>query len=160
MQIEIRAADLQDPEHQSAIVDLLNMYASEPMGAGEPLPEDVQLRLIPGLQAQPSGRHFIAFVDEQPVGVAIGFLGFSTFWARPLLNIHDLAVRPELRGNGVGTALLHAIESTARDEGCCKVTLEVRADNVRARQLYVRFGFDPGQLDSSAMSFWSKKLIQ
>ena len=158
MQIDIRPADLDDPSHQQAIIELLDMYASEPMGADQALPEDVRRRLIPGLRQQPSGRHFLAFADDRPVGIAIGFLGFSTFWAQPLLNIHDLAVRPELRGGGVGTALLQAIESAAREAGCCKVTLEVRADNVRARKLYVRLGFDPGQPDSSAMSFWSKKL--
>ena len=33
------------------------------------------------------------------------------------------------------------MESCARAAGCCKVTLEVREDNGRARGLYERIGF-------------------
>jgi len=65
----------------------------------------------------------------------------STFAARPLLNLHDLAVLPERRGLGVGRALLEAVEARARDLGCCKLTLEVRQDNARAQALYESFGF-------------------
>jgi ribosomal protein S18 acetylase RimI-like enzyme len=70
-----------------------------------------------------------------------GIVGASTFHARPLLNIHDLAVMPEWRGHGVGTALLGAIEGRALQRSCCKVTLEVQDDNQRARALYERCGF-------------------
>jgi ribosomal protein S18 acetylase RimI-like enzyme len=68
-------------------------------------------------------------------------VGYSTFRARPLLNLHDLAVQPEARERGVGGALLAAVESHARALGCCKVTLEVREDNASARRLYERVGF-------------------
>jgi ribosomal protein S18 acetylase RimI-like enzyme len=73
--------------------------------------------------------------------VAVCFLGFSTFAARPLLNVHDLAVLPECRGKGVGRALLEAAEARARAHGCCKLTLEVQDSNQRARGLYASFGF-------------------
>jgi ribosomal protein S18 acetylase RimI-like enzyme len=83
----------------------------------------------------------LALEGERPVGMAICFVGFSTFQARPLLNIHDLAVVPDCRGQGIGRALLAEAEKQALLRGCCKLTLEVREDNLPARSLYERFGF-------------------
>jgi ribosomal protein S18 acetylase RimI-like enzyme len=91
---------------------------------------------------------------------AVCFLGFSTFAARRLLNIHDIAVEPEERGAGVGQKLLARIEQRARDLGCCKLTLEVQENNTRAMRLYTRFGFEAFELASEAgrALFWQKKL--
>ena len=83
----------------------------------------------------------VAARAERPVGVAVCFVGYSTFLARPVLNLHDLAVLPEARGGGVGAALLAAVAERARALGCAKVTLEVREDNAAARRLYARTGF-------------------
>jgi ribosomal protein S18 acetylase RimI-like enzyme len=68
-------------------------------------------------------------------------VGFSTFAARLLINIHDLAVIPEYRGRGIGRLLLEAVEAKGHELGCCKLTLEVREDNQRAQRLYDKFGF-------------------
>jgi len=50
-------------------------------------------------------------------------------------------VRLEERA-GVGRALLEAVEARALELGCCKLTLEVHEDNLRARRLYEHFGFE------------------
>jgi GNAT superfamily N-acetyltransferase len=134
-------ADYDDPIHGNGILDVLDSYASDPVGGGEPLPADVREALMQRLREHPTTRVLLAFADDAPVGVAICFLGLSTFRAQPLLNIHDLAVVPEWRGKGVGRALLEASEDLGRREGCCKLTLEVQEDNLRARGLYESFGF-------------------
>jgi ribosomal protein S18 acetylase RimI-like enzyme len=156
--LSVRPADLHQRQDQSAVLELLDMYAREPLGSGEPLALDVRERLIPDLQRLANCRAFLAFQDDRPVGLAICFLGYSSFQARPLLNIHDLAVTPQMRGQGVGRALLQAIEAEARRSGCCRLTLEVRADNVVARRLYQDFGFNPGDPASDSLSFWKKPL--
>ena len=57
------------------------------------------------------------------------------------VHINNLAVRPEHRGRGYGSALLtHALADGAR-QGAPKATLEVRRSNEAARRLYERFGF-------------------
>lgn len=157
-EIDIRRADWQHPADQQAVLELLDRYARDPLGQGGPLSDAVRQRLIPGLRAQPGTVVLLAWRDSQPGGLAVCFEGFSTFHARPLLNLHDLIVVPELRGRGVGRALLQAVEAEAVRRGCCKLTLEVRADNLRARRLYRTMGFDSGE-SAPEMSFWTKPLF-
>jgi GNAT superfamily N-acetyltransferase len=150
MSIEIRAANLQDPADAEALVYLLDAYARDPMGGGQPLDRDVAQRLVPALREHPGARVLLASRGGRPVGVATCFLGFSTFAARPLLNVHDLGVLPEHRGSGVGRALLGAAEALARSLGCVKLTLEVLEDNERARRAYASFGFRDYELGGVA----------
>jgi ribosomal protein S18 acetylase RimI-like enzyme len=140
-EVSVVEADLNDSQHQTAILQLINAYARDPMGDGRDLPGGVRDRLISGLQQHPTTLILLAFDAATPVGVAVCFVGFSTFTARPLINIHDLAVIPDYRGRGIGRLLLEGVEAKGRELGCCKLTLEVREDNHRAQRLYQRFGF-------------------
>lgn len=139
--LTIVEANLADPRHQDAIIAMIHAYAGDPMGGGHGLPEDIRAALIPGLQKHPTTLVFLAFHGTEPVGVAVCFIGFSTFAARTLINIHDLAVIPAYRRQGVGQLLLEQVAAKGRELGCCKLTLEVREDNTPAQQLYQRMGF-------------------
>ncbi|MFQ5699149.1 MAG: GNAT family N-acetyltransferase [Myxococcota bacterium] len=141
MPIEIVEAEPGNPVHDLGVVEILDAYAREPAGGGRPLSDEVRSRLPAELRALPDAYVWLALEGPDPVGVAICFRGFSTFSARPLLNLHDLAVLPSHRGRGIGTRLLQTLEARARDLGCCKLTLEVRGDNPRAHALYARMGF-------------------
>jgi GNAT superfamily N-acetyltransferase len=157
--IEVRDADYDLPVHRDGILDIIDSYARDPIGSGKALPAEVLDSLVPRLRDHPTARVLLAFADATPVGVAICFVGFSTFRAQPLLNIHDLAVLPDWRGKGVGRALLAGAETRARQEGCCKLTLEVQEDNVRARGLYESFGFGDFAIGDPALTrFLSKEL--
>ena len=142
MELHIREANFSDSRDCAGIVDVLDSYAVDPLGGGRPLPGDVRNRLVPLLRDHPTSLVLLAFAREEPVGLAVCFFGLSTFQAKPLLNIHDLAVVPEYRGRGVGRALLDAVEAHARSRGCCKLTLEVLDANTRAETLYRSFGFE------------------
>ena len=139
--IEILQADLDLPEHQEAVLTLLDAYARDPMGNGKALSNEVRGDLIPGLQRHPTTIIFLAFQNKNAVGIATCFGGFSTFAARPLINIHDFYVIPDLRGQKIGHMILAAVEQKARATGCCKVTLEVQQNNHRARRIYEAAGF-------------------
>jgi len=158
MTLHVRDADLDDERDARSIIALLDSYASAPVGGGQPLASDVRERLIPMLREHPTSLVLLAFVDDEPVGIAVCFFGLSSFRARPLLNIHDLAVLPQHHGKGVGQALLKAVEDRARRKGCCKLTLEVLDDNARARNLYRRFGFGDVVVDQSPTRFLAKQL--
>lgn len=141
--IKIVEANLEQIEHQLAVLKLTDVYASDPMGNGRPLSESVRRDLISGLRRHPTTVIFLAYHDGRPIGIANCFIGFSTFVARPLINISDLAVLPGNRGRGVGRKLLETVEGKARELGCCKLTIEVQENNHRAKHLYQSVGFSP-----------------
>ena len=143
-------ADLNRSDHQQAVLQLVNNYARDPMGDNQDLPQEVQQRLIPGLQAHPTTMIFLAYRGDEAVGIAVCFLGFSTFAAQPLINIHDLAVNPDCRGQGIGRLLLQHVEQKARDLDCCRLTLEVQQNNTPAQGLYLSFGFVRAEYDPEA----------
>lgn len=59
--------------------------------------------------------------------------------ARPLINVHDLAVVPAFRGQGIGTLVITAMEQIAQERDCCKLTLEVLSGNQTAQQTLSAF---------------------
>ena len=150
MPIEIVEADLSRTEHQHAVVELVDAYAMDPMGNGGPLSADVRRALIPGLQQHSTTVIFLAYQGDKAIGIAVCFLGFSTFAARPLINVHDLAVLPSHRGQGTCRRLLEEVERKARAMDCCKLTLEVLENNHRARQVYEAAGFAQAVYEEAA----------
>lgn len=137
---EVVEADLERPDHVRDVLAMTAAYACDPMGNSAPLAPAVLDQLIVGLRSHPTTRVFLIYDRGEALGIATCFLGFSTFQARPLLNIHDFAILPDERGKGLGLILLRAVAATARELGCCKVTLEVQENNSRARRLYERAG--------------------
>jgi GNAT superfamily N-acetyltransferase len=161
-----RPVDLGRPSDQQALLDLLQMYALDPMGGGAGLAPVASQRLVTRLQATPHYRGWLAWASDeddappQPVGLLNAFVGFSTFAAAPLLNVHDIAVVPHARGAGIGRALLRAAEAHALALGCCKLTLEVLEGNLAAQALYADEGYASYSLDpqTGRAMFWQKKL--
>jgi ribosomal protein S18 acetylase RimI-like enzyme len=155
MSVRTEPADLRNPEHQQQVLALLDMYSRDAMGDGAPLSARVRAGLIDGLCKHPAALVLLAWQDDEAAGLLVAFEGFSTFHARPLLNIHDLAVYPQYRHRGIGRALLAAAEVQARRRNCCRLTLEVRSDNRPAQKLYRSEGFGD---TVPAMHFWHKTL--
>jgi GNAT superfamily N-acetyltransferase len=158
--LDVVEADLGDPRHQAAVLELTRAYARDPMGNGCDLPDVVQRALIDGLRNHPTTLVFVAFDGSRPVGIATCFIAFSTFAARPLINLHDLHVVEDLRGKGIGRRLLEAVEGKARRLDCCKLTLEVQEKNDLALALYESFGFVGGryQPEAGVVLFREKRL--
>ena len=140
-------ANLADPRHAEAVLSLLDEYAADPMGGGEPLSEYARNNLVSELAARASIRIVLAFEGDDPAGIALCIEGFSTFSCRPLVNIHDLAVSSKYRGRCIGRELIAQVERIARATGCCKITLEVLEGNAPAQSLYRSCGFAGYQLD-------------
>jgi len=141
MTIRFELADYLDRRQATEISSLLNQYASEPLGGGKPLPQHVMANLCAELAKRPYAFSLLAYDDDVAVGLANCFETFSTFACRPLLNIHDLVIRAEYRGRGLGSALLAEIQREAIERGCCKITLEVLEGNTPAKGLYESVGF-------------------
>jgi ribosomal protein S18 acetylase RimI-like enzyme len=157
---EIVRIDLTQAIHGSAVLQLLNEYALDPMGGGSPLSEFVQANLVGQLRDRSTFHGVLAFVDGQPAGLINCFEGFSTFAAQPLLNLHDVVVSKEHRGRGLFKKMYLEVEAIALDIGACKLTLEVLKGNDVAQSAYRSVGFSGFELDPATghALFWQKKL--
>lgn len=150
MTIKITIIDFKNAKHRHDLVFLLDSYASDPMGGGEPLAVEKKAQLTDELAKLPHYIGFIAYDGDTPVALANCFMGFSTFACRPLINIHDFVVVDEFRGKGVSQQLMASIAEKAKSLDCCKITLEVLSGNQIAINAYEKFGFSLYQLDESA----------
>jgi len=160
MKIEVIRADYGNRQHAGQIVELLDHYARDPMGGAAPLSDYARSHLVVQLAQRADALTLLAVVNGQFAGLANCFEGFSTFAARPLMNIHDIAVLPAFRGLGVSQRLLAAVEDEARVRQCCKITLEVLEGNTVAQASYRKFGFAGYELQPEAgrALFWQKTL--
>jgi ribosomal protein S18 acetylase RimI-like enzyme len=145
--LEIVRVDFADPAHAAALIDLLDHYARDPAGGGEPLSDFARGNLVTSLAARPFIFSVLAFDSATPVGLINAIEGFSTFACRPLVNVHDVVVMPGHRGRGIAAQLFAEVEAIARERGACKLTLEVLTGNRTARALYEKLGFDDYRLD-------------
>jgi GNAT superfamily N-acetyltransferase len=82
----------------------------------------------------------IARLDARPAGFALFFHNYSTFLAKPGIYLEDLFVVPELRGRGVGKALLTKLAQIARDRDCGRLEWSVLDWNQPAIDFYQRIG--------------------
>jgi GNAT superfamily N-acetyltransferase len=147
--------DLKNEEHRKQLIHLLDLYMQDDMGIGKPMPVKLVPRILEGLKSYPGYLGFFALVDGEYAALANCNSNFSTFKAKPLINIHDFVVHPDLRGKGVGEFLLNAIAGYGRQHGFCKVNLEVRNDNFNAQKLYRKAGYAECR---PPMFFWEKNL--
>ena len=69
----------------------------------------------------------------------LGYVGSQT--CQDETDMMNIAVSPTSRRQGVARALIEALVSALRQRGSKQLTLEVRASNGPARQLYESLGF-------------------
>lgn len=87
--------------------------------------------------ADPQDLALVAEQGSTVVGVVrLGFAGRSA-------GVYGLAVRSDLRGRGIGRAVLTQVCLEARRRGATTVTLEVEVGNDHALGLYTSLGFEP-----------------
>jgi GNAT superfamily N-acetyltransferase len=91
----------------------------------------------------------IAEWQGEPAGFAVYFESFSTFQGLPSLYLEDLFVLPDLRGRGIGRALLVQLARIAKTRNCGRFEWNVLNWNRRAIELYEKLGATP-------MTEWTK----
>ncbi len=133
--------DLDNEIHCVNLVKLLNDYMKDEMGTGKPMPAGLGAKIIEGLKNHPAYLGFFVCIENEFVALANCNRNFSTWQAKPLLNIHDFIVSPNFRKQGAGLFMLSQIERYAIEKGFCRINLEVRHDNHIAQNLYLKAGF-------------------
>jgi len=153
MELSILNVDLQNELHCAQLIKLLNDYMNDPMGNNAPMDESLAPQIIAGLKTYAGYLGFFVLSGDQFAGLANCNQNFSTFKAKPILNIHDFIVAPEFRTIGAGHFLMNGILDYASKNGFCRVNLEVREDNHAAKSLYLKVGFSECE---PPMHFWEK----
>lgn len=92
---------------------------------------------------RPSAEVVLAEWAGQPAGFALFFHNFSTFLGRRGLYLEDLYVRPDLRGHGIGRALLAHLAGLAVTRGCGRMEWSVLDWNQQAWGFYQVLGAVP-----------------
>lgn len=93
-------------------------------------------RMLSGETGEFAG--FLALVGDRPVGL-VHYLFHRHGWrAEPVCYLQDLYADPEVRGMGVGAALITAVYAAADEAGAPSVYWMTQEDNATARKLYDR----------------------
>jgi len=78
--------------------------------------------------------------SRRPAGKTVA--GYIIYWhVHDEIHIHNIAVRSDMRRQGVATGMLEEALLRSRREGAHRVTLEVRRSNLPAQRMYGKFGF-------------------
>ena len=121
---------------QAERADLLAIVRIENASFPQPWPYDA----FEGFLGEPG-----FLVAETSDGQVAGYVVSDVMpnYGRDIGHVKDIAVHPECRGNGIGSALLGRSLAVLAGAGVYSVKLEVRDSNEGAKRLYRGFGFDP-----------------
>jgi len=92
---------------------------------------------------KPDAEVLLACIGAEAAGFAVFFHNYSTWWGRRGIYLEDLFVRPEMRGRGIGKALLRALAVIARERDCARMEWSVLDWNQPAIDFYRTLGAIP-----------------
>ena len=133
-----------EPADAQAVAELLDAFNRE-FATPTPGPHVLATRLRTLL----AGNAVVALVSgAPPVAVALMTLRPNVWYDGPVALLDELYVVPELRGRGIGSALLALVEVTARQRGAELLEINVDGEDTDTRRFYERHGYtntEPGQ---------------
>ena len=106
---------------------------------------------------------FVAESNSKIVGMALLYNRYST-WKGPIIHLEDLVVTNEMRGTGLGTALLNEVVKYGADHGVKRINWEVLDWNEPAIKFYEKKGaivlrdWDVVQLDEKGIQNYINSL--
>lgn len=136
--LRIRPAVAQDVPQILEFIRALAKYEREP-DAVTATEADL---LRDGFGPQPFFWCLIAEQNGTPAGFALCFYSYSTWLGRPGVYLEDLFVLPEMRGLGIGKALLRRVAAIAVEKDCPRLGWEVLDWNTPAIDFYAAMGAD------------------
>jgi GNAT superfamily N-acetyltransferase len=94
------------------------------------------------IAGDPNNALMVAESDGRVVGVFhLTFIQYVAYRGRVVAQIENVVVDPDLRGRGVGEAMMRWAIDEARRRGCLRVQLTTNKVRKRAHQFYARLGF-------------------
>ena len=136
MTTTIRPATSADGPQILTFIRALATYEREP-NAVKASEADI---LRDGFGPNPFFSCLMAEHDGRLAGFALYFFSYSTWLGRPGLYIEDIFVEPELRGQGIGKALLERVAAIAVEKHCPRLHWAVLDWNTPAIEFYKAMG--------------------
>ncbi len=136
MATTIRPATPKDIPEILGFIRALAAYEREPDAV---LATEADL-LRDGFGSNPFFSCLIAEHNGRQAGFALYFFSYSTWMGRPGLYLEDIFVEPELRGLGIGKALLERVAAIAVEKHCPRLQWEVLDWNTPAIEFYRSMG--------------------
>lgn len=142
-----RLASVDDAEE---IAQLLHDFNSE---FGEPTPDVAVLAArLRGLLSRDAT--FAIIAGEPAVGLALVTLRSNVWYEGRVALLDEMYVVPQLRGRGIGSAIIQQLMATARGSGIDLIEINVDEGDTDAQRFYERHGFSPTEPGSPERSFY------
>ena len=159
MDYTIRTAQEKD---MASVLELINELArfEKEANAVELTADDL---ICDGFKEKPLFHCFVAELEGNIVGMALIYPRYST-WKGPVIHLEDLIVTKEMRGTGLGTALLNEVVKYGNDLGVKRISWEVIDWNDPAINFYESKGanvmrdWDVVQLDEKGIKAYLENI--
>lgn len=86
---------------------------------------------------------WMAFDEHGAAGVCVICYAISTSMGAVVAKLDDVSVKPDRRGQGIGSALLEQLKEQLKKESVTRIDVAVHVDNPEARRFYEKLGFAP-----------------
>jgi len=142
-----RSANVDDAHAIGHLLHDFNTEFGEPSPGAEVL--EARLRMLLG-----GGRTLALVSGTPPIAVALVTLRPNVWYAGQVALLDELYVVPERRGQGIGSALITHLLSTALALSVDLIEINVDEGDVDAQRFYQRHGFTAVAPDSPERAFY------
>ena len=148
----VRLATVEDADEVARLLHDFNREFDTPSPGVPVLAERLRVLL--------AGEVTVAILAGTPaVGVALVTLRPNVWYDGPVALLDELYVRPDLRGKGIGSSVIGALLTLARDRGVELVEINVDESDVDAQRFYERHGFcgtETAQSTERSFYYWQE----
>jgi ribosomal protein S18 acetylase RimI-like enzyme len=134
------------PFHESDEADVIALWE---IVFGYPSPHNDPATVIGHKLAVQRELFFVARLDGRLIGTVMGGYDGHRGW------VYSLAVVPEMRRRGIGTALMRHVERELAGRGCPKVNLQLLASNAATVAFYEKLGYSVEERVSMGKLLWT-----
>jgi ribosomal protein S18 acetylase RimI-like enzyme len=139
---KMRAADVPDAFHMlSDFLSADKHYLASSQAYGDQGMRGLNDALDLFLERPELGFVWMAYDEKGVAGISVVCYAISTSMGSVVAKLDDVSVKPDRRGQGVGSELLQQLKEHLRKEAVTRIDVAVHLDNPEAKRFYEKLGF-------------------